>query len=146
MSCMGVLNSAAVQDLENVVGDVVAAAGTIAYSGPFTPVFRQLLLAEWSNVLKDAGVPHSAGTSLIKTLQVRVAAQILLLSNCARASFCDHLTLHQTSSGVADSRGSLCCLICRILSRSEHGILRVCPLTASPLRTASSSQKRGDGP
>ena len=92
--CMGVLSFAAVQDLENVVGDVVAAAGTIAYSGPFTPVFRQLLLAEWSNVLKDAGVPHSAGTSLIKTLQVRVAAQqMLLLFVCARACFCDHLTL-----------------------------------------------------
>ena len=82
----GILTFAALQDLENVVGDVVAAAGTIAYSGPFTPVFRQLLLAEWSNVLKDAGVPHSAGTSLIKTLQVQVAAQqLLLLFTCARA-------------------------------------------------------------
>ena len=90
-----------------MVGDVVAAAGTIAYSGPFTPVFRQLLLAEWSNVLEDAGVPHSAGTSLIKTLQVRVAVQqILLLFICARATFCDHLALLWNSSCVADSSGS----------------------------------------
>ena len=108
----GIDTSAALQDLENVVGDVVAAAGTIAYSGPFTPVFRQLLLAEWSNVLKDAGVPYSAGTSLIKTLQVQVAAeQMLLLFICARASSCDHPTLLRTSLGVPDSSGSLCFLI-----------------------------------
>ena len=100
LALQAVLTFAAVQDLEYVVGDVVAAAGTIAYSGPFTPVFRQMLLAEWSNVLKDAGVPHSAGTSLIKTLQVRFAAQqMLLLCVCERASFCDHLTLLQTSQG-----------------------------------------------
>ena len=93
-----------------MVGDVVAAAGTIAYSGPFTPVFRQLLLAEWSNVLKDAGVPHSVGTSLIKTLQVRVAAQQVSLPFMCKGELCDHLTLLRTSLGVADSSGSHCLL------------------------------------
>lgn len=29
-------------DLVNVVGDVVVAAGAIAYAGPFTPLYRQV--------------------------------------------------------------------------------------------------------
>ena len=57
------------KDLTNVVGDVVVAAGTIAYSGPFTPAFRQALLVEWTQQLQKAGVPHSPGTNIIKTLQ-----------------------------------------------------------------------------
>lgn len=56
-------------DMRNVVGDVVVAAGTIAYSGPFTPAFRALLIHEWSMQLYAANVPHTPGTSIIKTLQ-----------------------------------------------------------------------------
>ena len=58
------------QDMENVVGDVVVAAGCIAYSGPFTPAFRQLLQQEWIALLQADSVPHTPGTSLIGTLQV----------------------------------------------------------------------------
>lgn len=65
------------QDLENVVGDVVVAASAIAYSGPFTPAFRQLLQQEWTTLLKTASVPHTPGANLIDTLQV---ALFLLLS------------------------------------------------------------------
>ena len=68
-----------VQDMENVVGDVVVAAGCIAYSGPFTPAFRQLLQQEWTALLKAASVPHTPDTNLIDTLQVRHAS----LSHCA---------------------------------------------------------------
>ncbi|KAL0019092.1 hypothetical protein WJX77_000912 [Trebouxia sp. C0004] len=56
-------------DMENVVGDVVVAAGCIAYSGPFTPAFRQLLQQEWTALLKAASVPHTPDTNLIDTLQ-----------------------------------------------------------------------------
>ena len=31
-------------DITNVVGDVLIASGMIAYSGPFTPAFRAVLL------------------------------------------------------------------------------------------------------
>ena len=58
------------QDLENVVGDIIVAAGSIAYSGPFTPAFRQSLQQEWTAVLQQASVPHTANTNLIDTLQV----------------------------------------------------------------------------
>ena len=60
-----------IQDMENVVGDVVVAAGCIAYSGPFTPAFRQLLQQEWRALLKAASVPHTPDTNLINTLQVQ---------------------------------------------------------------------------
>ena len=57
--------------MENVVGDVVVAAGCIAYSGPFTPAFRQLLQQEWIALLKGASVSHTPDTNLIDTLQVK---------------------------------------------------------------------------
>lgn len=60
--------------MENVVGDVVVAAGCIAYSGPFTPAFRQLLQQEWTALLQAASVPHTPGTSLIGTLQVNATS------------------------------------------------------------------------
>ncbi|PNG99110.1 Dynein heavy chain 1, axonemal, partial [Tetrabaena socialis] len=56
-------------DLVNVVGDVVVSAATIAYSGPFTPVYRAALVAEWGGFLREAGVPASANASLLHTLQ-----------------------------------------------------------------------------
>ncbi|GLI62391.1 hypothetical protein VaNZ11_005010 [Volvox africanus] len=56
-------------DLVNVVGDVVISAATIAYSGPFTPLYRSALVAEWSALLKDAGVPGTPNASLLTTLQ-----------------------------------------------------------------------------
>eukprot|EP00798_Chlamydomonas_sp_ICE-L_P022533 gene22533-29660_t len=60
------------KDMINVVGDVVVAAGSIAYSGPFTPVYRQQLTLEWVEHLQSYGVPSSEHTSLIKTLQIRM--------------------------------------------------------------------------
>ena len=61
-------------DMVNVIGDVVVSAGAIAYSGPFTPVYRLQLNHEWIAELQSAGVPSSEGTNLIKTLQVRTVA------------------------------------------------------------------------
>ena len=64
--------------MENVVGDVVVAAGCIAYSGPFTPAFRQQLQLEWAALLEGAAVPHTSGTNLIGTLQVKAMFQASL--------------------------------------------------------------------
>jgi hypothetical protein len=44
-------------------------AGAIAYSGPFTPLYRQALNHEWLEKLTQLNVPHSPHTSLVKTLQ-----------------------------------------------------------------------------
>ncbi|GLC56009.1 hypothetical protein PLESTB_001054700 [Pleodorina starrii] len=56
-------------DLVNVVGDVVISAATIAYSGPFTPLYRAALVTEWSGFLREAGVPGTPNASLLTTLQ-----------------------------------------------------------------------------
>ena len=53
-----------------MVGDVVVAAGCIAYAGPFTPAFRQRLQQEWRALMQTAAVPHTPETNLIDTLQV----------------------------------------------------------------------------
>ena len=43
------------KDLTNVVGDVVVAAGSVAYSGPFTPLFRSDLNHNWCDLLRFSG-------------------------------------------------------------------------------------------
>lgn len=58
------------QNLKNVVGDILIAAGTIAYSGPFTPAFRQSLQQEWTTILQSNTVRHTEDANLIETLQV----------------------------------------------------------------------------
>jgi len=55
-------------DLHNAVGDVVVAAGVIAYSGPFVPNYRTALLSEWGHLLEQAHVPASKGANLVRTL------------------------------------------------------------------------------
>ncbi len=74
-SLLGIATQATVDqlgsDLVNVVGDVVISAATIAYSGPFTPLYRAALVAEWHGFLEKAGVPASPNASLLGTLQVR---------------------------------------------------------------------------
>jgi len=66
-------------------------------AGPFTPVYRMALLAEWVDHLKQSGVTHSEGTSLIMTLQepvkVRVCACVhacVCACACACAGCCQH--------------------------------------------------------
>jgi hypothetical protein len=44
------------------------AAGAVSYLGPFTSDFRQRIAAQWVAGLTARGVPHSAGTTMEKTL------------------------------------------------------------------------------
>ena len=57
------------KDLINVMGDVIISAGTIAYSGPFTPQFRSTLCKEWAGELNQLKVPHTPGTTIVACLQ-----------------------------------------------------------------------------
>jgi dynein heavy chain, axonemal len=61
--------------LGNVVGDVLVSAGAIAYSGPFTPSFRAILLEQWTAALRENGVPFSKGTNLVALLGEPVATR-----------------------------------------------------------------------
>ncbi|EDV24937.1 uncharacterized protein TRIADDRAFT_25541, partial [Trichoplax adhaerens] len=52
----------------NLVGDVLISAGTIAYLGPFTSSYRSVCVAGWNSRCKESQVPCSAEFSLSKTL------------------------------------------------------------------------------
>merc|ERR1711871_776883 len=51
-------------DYDNLVGDTLVAAGTIAYAGAFTPLFRKALVEDWQTRLIDLKVPSTAGCDL----------------------------------------------------------------------------------
>ncbi|CAM9978733.1 unnamed protein product, partial [Hapterophycus canaliculatus] len=56
------------KDYDNLVGDALVSAGMIAYSGPFTPDFRQKLVKGWQEKLVEVGIPHSNGCDVRLTL------------------------------------------------------------------------------
>ncbi|XP_038005283.1 dynein heavy chain 1, axonemal [Motacilla alba alba] len=54
--------------INNSSGDVLVAAGFVAYLGPFTGDYRAALSAEWMEELAKNNIPHSEDASLINTL------------------------------------------------------------------------------
>ncbi|KAL7706715.1 dynein heavy chain cytosolic putative [Lotmaria passim] len=58
-----------------LVGDLLVAAGQIAYCGPFTSNYRQDLLETWGKELDDRAIVHSAQFSIYHTLQDAVATR-----------------------------------------------------------------------
>uniref|UniRef100_A0A8I6GJB4 Dynein, axonemal, heavy chain 1 n=1 Tax=Rattus norvegicus TaxID=10116 RepID=A0A8I6GJB4_RAT len=54
--------------LDNIFGDVLVAAGFVAYLGPFTGQYRAALYEYWVNQLTVYGVPHTSKPTLISTL------------------------------------------------------------------------------
>lgn len=99
--------------LINAVGDVIIASGSIAYSGPFTPLFRASLLEQWTAELRRLNVPFTEGTSLIRTLEDPVATRAWTIAglptdsvsveNGAQFSLL-HRCLHACDAGVPTSR------------------------------------------
>ena len=59
--------------IENIIGDILVAAGMVAYSGPFTGNYRQVLFNDWSSELDTLKIPHTNELGLIKTLGDDVA-------------------------------------------------------------------------
>ena len=56
------------EKLVNVTGDVLVAAGMVAYVGPFTKVFREEIKADWIRMAGELNIPRSEVFSLIATL------------------------------------------------------------------------------
>ncbi|XP_035886761.1 dynein heavy chain 1, axonemal isoform X2 [Phyllostomus discolor] len=54
--------------LENISGDVLVAAGFVAYLGPFTGQYRTVLYSHWVKQLMIHHVPHTSEPTLIGTL------------------------------------------------------------------------------
>lgn len=70
------------KDYENLVGDVLVSAGMIAYSGPFTPDFRQKLVKGWQEKLVELDIPHSDGCDVRLTLADPVQVRWFCGSTC----------------------------------------------------------------
>ncbi|EPY19766.1 hypothetical protein AGDE_15049 [Angomonas deanei] len=58
-----------------IVGDMLAAAGQIAYCGPFTASYRKDLLALWMKKLDERSLLHSENLSVFSTLKDPVQVQ-----------------------------------------------------------------------
>ncbi|NWV36400.1 DYH1 protein, partial [Grantiella picta] len=54
--------------INNSSGDVLVAAGFVAYLGPFTADYRAALSEEWMRELSENNIPHCKEASLISTL------------------------------------------------------------------------------
>ncbi|KAG8342491.1 P loop [Trypanosoma vivax] len=58
-----------------LVGDMIAAAGQIAYLGPFTSVYRNTLLQQWAEKLDEHKIMHHPQLSVFHTLQDPIVTQ-----------------------------------------------------------------------
>lgn len=54
--------------IKNVVGDVLMAAASVAYLGPFTTEYRSDLVKQWLQRHDQLEVPHSENPTLMETL------------------------------------------------------------------------------
>uniref|UniRef100_A0A8C3K7K0 Dynein axonemal heavy chain 1 n=1 Tax=Calidris pygmaea TaxID=425635 RepID=A0A8C3K7K0_9CHAR len=54
--------------INNITGDVLVAAGFVAYLGPFTGQYRVALCNEWLRELSENNIPHTEEPNLISTL------------------------------------------------------------------------------
>jgi len=49
----------------NLIGDVLCAAGMVSYCGAFTSQYRHELVHEWQEQLEQLNVPHTKGANLL---------------------------------------------------------------------------------
>ncbi|NXN51379.1 DYH1 protein, partial [Rynchops niger] len=54
--------------INNITGDILVAAGFVAYLGPFTGHYRVALCNEWLRQLSENNIPHTKEPNLISTL------------------------------------------------------------------------------
>ncbi|KAI9349443.1 dynein heavy chain and region D6 of dynein motor-domain-containing protein [Zopfochytrium polystomum] len=54
--------------ISNIIGDILLAAGAIAYLGPFTAEYRQALMKDWNGSLLRLKIPHSEVITLWDSL------------------------------------------------------------------------------
>ncbi|XP_065194434.1 dynein axonemal heavy chain 1-like [Sycon ciliatum] len=59
--------------LINIVGDVLVAAGAVAYLGPFTGEYRAAMVTDWMSKLAVKSLPHTPGSNLLSILGDPVA-------------------------------------------------------------------------
>jgi dynein heavy chain len=83
---------------DNLVGDALVSAGTIAYLGVFTPDFRHKVVHAWQEQLVKLNIPHSSGCNLRNTLADPVAIRQWTICGLPQDS-------HSVENGIIMSRG-----------------------------------------
>ena len=56
-------------EFENLIGDSLVSAATIAYAGTFTPDFRSQLVETWCKALVEYKIPHTPGCKIQSTIK-----------------------------------------------------------------------------
>eukprot|EP00116_Pleurobrachia_bachei_P000174 sb/3460436/ len=56
------------REIDNVAGNVFIASACVAYYGPFTSKYREMLVTEWVERCQELGIPVSQDFSLVSTL------------------------------------------------------------------------------
>lgn len=56
------------KEIDNVAGNVFIASACVAYYGPFTAQYREMLVTEWIGKCQELGIPVSEDFSLVTTL------------------------------------------------------------------------------
>ncbi|KAK7490596.1 hypothetical protein BaRGS_00018199, partial [Batillaria attramentaria] len=72
---------------DNLIGDVLISAGTIAYLGPFTSAFRDGCTEDWVKQCQGKNIPCSEQFSLSKTLGEPIKIQAWNIAGLPRDSF-----------------------------------------------------------
>lgn len=92
------------EQLKNLDGDVLIAAASVAYSGPFPQEFRHRLLHEWVDFLTKNDIFSSKGACIIQTLQDPMEVLKWNLSGLPR----DNMSLENTIIMSKSRRYCLC--------------------------------------
>jgi dynein heavy chain len=82
----------------NLIGDALVSAGSIAYLGVFTPDFRSKIVKGWQEKLLELGIPHSNNCSLRNTLADPVAIRQWTICGLPQDS-------HSVENGIIMSKG-----------------------------------------
>jgi dynein heavy chain, axonemal len=83
---------------DNLVGDALISAGSIAYLGVFTPDFRHRIVRAWQDELEALTIPHTKGTNLRTTLADPVAIRQWTICGLPQDS-------HSVENAIIMSRG-----------------------------------------
>jgi dynein heavy chain len=89
---------------KNLTGDILIAAASVAYCGPFPSEFRAKLLSLWTSFMKEKGLLFSDGSCVIQTLQDPVQVLRWNLNGLPR----DSISLENTIVITTARRWPLC--------------------------------------
>jgi dynein heavy chain len=83
---------------DNLVGDALVSAGSIAYLGVFTPDFRLKIVKNWQEQLELLGIPSSPNATLRSTLADPIAIRQWTICGLPQDS-------HSVENGIIMSKG-----------------------------------------